>query len=431
MLSAAVRDLHLNFPGEFITDVRTSCPELWENNPNLTSLLESAPGVELLECHYPLINYANQTPYHSLNGFIEFLNNQLNIRIRPTEFHGDIHLSELEKSWFSQVHELTGADIPFWIIVAGGKRDITIKWWSSERFQEVVDHFRGRIQFVQVGETHHHHPLLDGVIDLRGKTDLRQLVRLVHHSQGVLCGVTAIMHLAAAVERKDTGAHDRPCVVVAGGREPPHWEAYPSHQFLHTVGMLPCSGGGCWRDRTQPLGDGDERDRPEHICLNVIGELPRCMDMITATDVIRSVERYFTGGAASYLTPAQATLAAKAVTNLREKVDRGSLPKNRTLSKPLESQLTANNSPLDRVEDRSELILVTLNDATMAPVAEITSARKRKYAVRHGYGFVHYEQLLDSTRHPAWNKLLAVREVLLTGRSNWVMWMDADALPMN
>jgi hypothetical protein len=30
----------------------------------------------------------------------------------------------------------------------------------------------------------------------RGRTDLRQLVRLVYHAQGVLCPVTLLMHLA-------------------------------------------------------------------------------------------------------------------------------------------------------------------------------------------------------------------------------------------
>jgi hypothetical protein len=77
------------------------------------------------------------------------------------------------------VHEVTGADIPFWIIAAGGKYDITIKWWALERYQKVVDHFQGRIQFVQVGAEGNHHPKLEGVIDLRGQTSLRELVRLV------------------------------------------------------------------------------------------------------------------------------------------------------------------------------------------------------------------------------------------------------------
>ena len=40
MLTAAVRDLHRCHPGEFLTDVRTSCPELWHHNPHLTPLSE-------------------------------------------------------------------------------------------------------------------------------------------------------------------------------------------------------------------------------------------------------------------------------------------------------------------------------------------------------------------------------------------------------
>ena len=63
-----------------------------------------------------------------------------------------------------------------------------IKWWDIVRWQQVVDHFRGKILFVQVGDTSHNHRPLRGVLDLRGKTDLRQLVRLVHHADGVLCG---------------------------------------------------------------------------------------------------------------------------------------------------------------------------------------------------------------------------------------------------
>src|SRR5258706_6787323 len=142
---------------------------------------------------------------------------------------------------------MVGEDIPYWIIVAGGKYDYTIKWWHFRRYQKVVDHFLGKIQFVQVGETGHFHPPLHGVIDLRGKTNLRQIMRLVHHAQGVLCPVTFMMHLAAAVEAPAGRLQERPCVVVAGGREPPAWEAYPAHRFLHTVGALPCcSTGGFW-----------------------------------------------------------------------------------------------------------------------------------------------------------------------------------------
>jgi hypothetical protein len=86
--------------------------------------------------------------------------------------------------------------------------------------------------------------------------------------------------------------------VIAGGREPPHFTAYPHHQFIHTVGALSCcDDGGCWKSRTRALGDGDSKDRPEELCVDPVGDLPRCMDMITSAEVIRRIELYFRGGA--------------------------------------------------------------------------------------------------------------------------------------
>ncbi|MDR0533621.1 MAG: hypothetical protein LBH01_06680 [Verrucomicrobiales bacterium] len=307
VLTAALRDLHHCYPGQFLTDVRTPFPDIWQHNPHLTPLVEGLPDVTILDCDYKLINSSNTLPYHFIDGFIASLNRQLGINIRASRFKGDIHLSDEEKHWASQVYENAGDELPFWIIAAGGKKDITIKWWSTKRYQEVVDHFRGKILFVQVGAENHHHPLLDGVIDLRGKTDLRQLIRLVHHADGVLCPVTSLMHLAAAVETKPVHPQNRPCVVVAGGREPAHWEAYPHHQFIHTNGMLPCClQGGCWKSRVVKLGDGHDKDASEHLCVNVAGELPKCMDMITTQDVIERIELYYDGGSLKYLSPIQA-----------------------------------------------------------------------------------------------------------------------------
>lgn len=303
MLTAALRDLHRSHPGEFVTDVRTSAAPLWEHNPHVTQLDENDASVEVLECHYPLIGHSNQRPFHFIHGFAQFVSESLGVSITPTEFRGDIYLSKQEQGWISQVHELIGTDEPFWIVAAGGKWDFTIKWWSHLRFQEVVDHFTHRIQFVQVGETGHNHPLLRNVIDLRGKTNIRQLVRLVYHSQGILCPVTFLMHLAAAVPTRPGAPRSRPCVVVAGGREPVHWEAYPGHRYLHTQGALSCcETGGCWKSRTVPLGDGDEKDLPQNLCQKVTLEgLPRCMDMIRSDDVIRAIESYFEGGIYHYL----------------------------------------------------------------------------------------------------------------------------------
>ncbi|MDB5293542.1 MAG: hypothetical protein JWL69_4783 [Phycisphaerales bacterium] len=303
MLTAAVRDLHLTYPGEFLTDVRTPCPAIWENNPHLTPLEDQDPDVRHLKCEYPLIHQSNQLPYHFIHGFRLFLNSALGLNIRPHAFRGDVHPREQEKNWLSQVDEITGeANSRFWIIVSGGKTDFTAKWWDPDRCQQVVDHFRGTIQFVQVGESSagHVHPPLEGVISLVGKTDLRQLLQLVYHAEGVVCPVTMLMHAAAAVPVRPGRPRNRPCVVIAGGREPAQWEAYPHHQYLHTNGCLPCcEDGGCWKSRVEPLGDGDGKD--QDLCLNPVTlrsgrKLPQCLEMISAGRVIGAVEGYLEYG---------------------------------------------------------------------------------------------------------------------------------------
>ncbi len=318
LLTAAVRDLHRCYPNAFVTDIRTPHPELWLHNPRLGRLDPGDPEVSLIEVGYPLIHFSNHIPYHAIHGYIDAINERLGIEVHGTEFKGDIHLSAAERSAPSQVAELIGREIPFWLISAGGKSDITIKWWDIDRYQSVVDHFRGRIQFVQIGASGDFHPKLEGVADLRGKTSVRQLVNLVYHAQGVLCGVTGLMHLAAAVPTRQGNPPLRPCVVVAGGREPAHWEAYPGHQYIHTDGSLPCCAqGGCWKSRVVSLGDGGDGDKDSALCSNRAGHLPRCMDLISAGEVIRRVESYFAGGLVRYLSQSQKRSGAAAIAGTR------------------------------------------------------------------------------------------------------------------
>lgn len=304
MLTAAVRDLHLANPGRFQTDVRTAADALWQHNPHLIPLKEGDPGVEVLDMHYPLIHQSNRRPYHFIHGYAQYLEQQLGVSVPVSDFRGDVRLTAEEKSLPCPGQEL-GVPEHYWIIVAGGKYDFTAKWWDPESFQKVVDHFQGRITFVQCGESGHWHPPLKGVVNLIGQTALRDFVRLMYHADGVLCPVTFAMHLAAAVDTKPGRPKHRPCVVVAGGREPAHWEAYTHHQFISVNGALPCcQEGGCWKSRCQLVGDGDSKDRndvcPTHVQISPELRIPRCMDMITAEDVIRRIEVYYTGGALQY-----------------------------------------------------------------------------------------------------------------------------------
>ena len=136
MLTAAVRDLHLCYPGEFLTDVRTTCPDLWENNPYLTPLPEDDPAVRVVDCSYPLIQQSNFVPYHFIHGFIEDLNRQLGLHVRPTEFKGDIHISARERDYFARVEARVEDNPPFWLVTAGGKFDFTAKWWAQDALSD-------------------------------------------------------------------------------------------------------------------------------------------------------------------------------------------------------------------------------------------------------------------------------------------------------
>ncbi len=290
MLTAAIRDLHKYYPSQFLTDVRTSSPYIWLNNPYLTNLSESDGDTLVIDCHYPLIHQSNTKPYHFVHGFIDYINQKLNLNVKPTQFKGDIHLS-IEEKKDKTILEKYNIPNEFWLMVSGGKADFTIKWWSPKRYQEVINSLKGKITFVQVGEMHHLHPSLNETIDLRGKTNLRELIQLVYHSKGVLTPVSLLMHLSAAIEYKFDPEKLRPCVVIAGGREPAHWEEYPGHQFIHTIGALDCcKDGGCWKSRTFPLKDGEIHDRPENLCVNTIGDLPACMDMIEPLEVINRIK---------------------------------------------------------------------------------------------------------------------------------------------
>lgn len=303
MLSAAIRDLHRSYPGKFQTGLFLSKGNqaLFKHNPYITAMGRNEPEVNKLYAHYPLQQHSNSLPYHFVHGFRMDFQRRLGLPIDCTAFKGDIHLSEEE---WAQPPFKEVANIPYWIIDAGCKKDYTNKLWDHQRFQRVVNAFPNTL-FVQIGSSqrNHMHKPLEGqnLLNLVGKTTLRQLVQLTAHAFGVITPVSLPMHLSAAIPMhrkyvKDGGYAERPCIVIAGGREPVHWEAYPSHTFLHTVGRLPCCAhGGCWKSRVQKLYDGWKQD--ESLCEDTVAVsdgqiIPACLDRISADQVIQCVLDY-------------------------------------------------------------------------------------------------------------------------------------------
>ena len=306
MLSGSIRDLFTT--GDYVIDVHSSAPDVFANNPYLTSLYDTDDNgqminvdkdAKIIRIGYPLIHSSTASPYHFSEGFTEELERILDVKILKRKAHGDIHVSDDDKTlaiqekykWFNKA----GVDPskPYWIIDAGYKHDFTNKFWGQTKFQMLVKHMPD-IQFVQIGHRDHHHTGLEGVVNLIGQTNIRQLIRLVYGSVGVLTPISLPMVLASAVPFDHPHYNYRPCVVIAGAREPSGWQAFGTHQFIHFCGQLPCAkDGGCYKAKSKPLRRGGSMD--DSLCYNVTkddydDEVPFCMHMISVGDVKRRIE---------------------------------------------------------------------------------------------------------------------------------------------
>ena len=175
-LTAAVESLHRTYPGQYLTNVRTTVPEIWQHNPHVTPIAEDEPDVRVLDMHYPSIHRCNQEPVTFIAGYTESLANSIGRPLTCKVNRPYLYLSDDEKQWGDQVaeHFTNGQRVPFWLVNAGIKPDYPAKAWPVEYYQAVVSGTAGKIQWVQVGSAEHDHPRLDGVIDLRGQTDHRR-----------------------------------------------------------------------------------------------------------------------------------------------------------------------------------------------------------------------------------------------------------------
>ncbi len=288
-MTAAVESLHLTYPGEYETDVRTPASEIWHHNPRITKIADDDPGAEKIALQYSSINRSNQEHLPFLAGYTEDLGRKIGRPLSLKVNRPCLYMNEDEKNWVDQVrqHVTSGRKVPFWLVNAGIKSDYTAKAWPVEYFQEVVTHTLGRIQWVQVGAKEHDHPQLNGVINLIGETDHRQLIRLAWHARGGLGPVTYLQHLCAAWEK--------PYICLVGGREPATWVHYPLQHTLHTVGLLECCRtSACWKSRVVPNGDDSTKD--QSLCQSPVFGLQRpvarCMATIQPAEVLALLERF-------------------------------------------------------------------------------------------------------------------------------------------
>ena len=294
----ALRDLHKAYPGKYQTEMRTPCNNIFDNNPYITKLqydeneyqkcereLHSGGkdgstfvldgDILVIDLHYPIIHESGLVGHHFSYGHTMWLEEVLGISIKKTDIRPEIYLSQSEKDWISPVLSLTGDDSPYWCINAGSKGDYTLKQYPY--YQEVVNILKDRVKFVQIGLEGHNHIPLNGTINMVGRTnDSRQLFRVINNSLGVLTPVSFAMHISAAF--------NKPTVVVAGGRESVRWEYYQGHRYINTNGLLPCCiADGCWKSKLED-------------CVNKVGNIAKCMKMISPEMIVNEIESFYTGG---------------------------------------------------------------------------------------------------------------------------------------
>lgn len=273
MMTIAVRDLHMAYPGEYLTDVRTCWPDLWKGNPYITPIDDQDGSI--YEVGYPLIQNAGSL--HFSDAFRLDLADQLGVEIPWTSMNPDLHLSDAERAEniIEKQFQYSGK---YWVINAGYKADVVLKHYPF--WQEVCNLLKNEIQIVQVGAANDYHTALAGVFNLIGETSLRDWIKVIYRSEGTIGPISAQMVCAAAF--------NKPSVVVAGGKEPGTWQKYNYHRYLDVVGTLPCAAyGGCW---TGKYAD----------CKSRVGGVPRCFAMISPEEVARNVLLYYDGGRLSF-----------------------------------------------------------------------------------------------------------------------------------
>lgn len=290
-MSRAVGDLKESYQN-YLIDVHSPAPELWENNPRLTPLKEDDPDVEVFNITYDLINQSGWMGLHFSDAFRYDMEKKLGVPIKKTGIRPELWLSDEEKSWYSLSHCEWGWDGPFWLINSGRKQDNELKFYH--RWQEFVDlfndYFKGKVKLIQIGHSSHIHPPLKGVLNAVGKTEnLRQLIRLMFWAEGTV-GPISLQMVMNACAWNGNFDEEKPGVCIFGGKEGIRWHLYPHIKYLDTIGCLNCCKfDGCW------LG-GDAKGKCKDLVKIEKGEVPRCFEMIKPYMIMDAVKSYYDGG---------------------------------------------------------------------------------------------------------------------------------------
>jgi hypothetical protein len=129
----------------------------------------------------------------------------------------------------------SGASCIKQIVIVTSTKDAKVpmrnKEWLIERYQQIVNKFYLDYQFIHLGARGD--ASLNNVLDLRGKTSVRESACILKNSLLMISHVGFMMHLARAVDCR--------AVIIYGGREKPEQSGYSCFENIYTdVACSPC-----------------------------------------------------------------------------------------------------------------------------------------------------------------------------------------------
>lgn len=270
VLTAAIRELKQQYGFDLLPIVAPGYNPLLRGSPHFRSDIHYHTRAEYpnrLDCAPMAAGFYTfyQHRKHFVQYALDWIGQQLGLSLATDKLRGEIWLTEAEKKQRPVAK-------PYWVLMAGGKRDATVKFYPH--WQAVAD---GLGDVVQTGHRADWHPKLNGVpfIDCHSSRDF---ARLIYHSAGIVAPVTAAVHIA--------GAFGKPAVVLAGGYEPAGWIQYPGHIVLN---RFTCGAQACFKKWAEPTGHG----QPHQECTDrVPGPVlfPRCMNETEPEAIIAAVK---------------------------------------------------------------------------------------------------------------------------------------------
>lgn len=268
IMTAVIENLKLAMPSnEFALDANEKYLEVFDGNPNISRFARNEADC-CFECVYAPFSQRSANGGNCIEAFTKNAFSYFGINAQIVQRTAKFYFN-IEQNQFGD----------YCIINANCQKCSETKGYPF--YQEIVDACPN-MQFVQIGgnEERDITTNLKNVVDLRGKTSVRQLVSLVANAKYIVSPPSAVVHIASAFPNVKA-------IVLSGAREPARLTAYPNTTHI----VANCIDGynaafGCMKFFMRKI---DSRTCERCVALNG-RSYPACMCLIKPCEVAELIK---------------------------------------------------------------------------------------------------------------------------------------------